>query len=364
MIELVADVFNKRMANATNSPRETTHKSKMKKKTDDESEEEIRAVAELRALGLRASLAAAVVGHGASTVRRWRMRKHRGDVVVKPRGPRGGEMPSEHVVDQVDRLVRALHGLIGADAISHTVDGVSRRKALAIKKATVTQMERERIARCERVRISAPGIVRGMDAMYEMTDEGWRWLLLFGDAAVPYRTSALVANAYDGDHVERAIDADFEQHGAPIVLRIDRASAHRTPGVRRVLARHHVLLLHGPPRHPGFYGQQERQNRDNRAWLRSLDVAKPGALPERVERMRHALNELWPRRTLGFRTAGERWREKPVLDVDRQELQLEVDGYERDYRQREISEDLAQRLAIEKALTNHGWLRREAGGWC
>jgi hypothetical protein len=297
-------------------------------------------------------------------MRRWRARERDKDVIVRQRGPGRRAPPSPLVVRGVDALVRALNGLIGADAISQMVDGVSRRQALAIKRETKTAMERERIERCERVRISAPGIVRGMDAMYEMTTEGRRWLLLFGDSAVPYRTSALVAPAYDSAHVARAIDADFEEHGAPIVLRMDRASAHRTDEVERVLTRHGVLLLHGPPRHPGFYGQQERQNRDNRAWLRALDVATPDALPTRVEDMRHALNDLWPRRTLGFRTAGECWKKRPALDVDRAELKNEVERHQQDYMRRNVSDDLAKRLAIEKALTNHRWLLREAGGWC
>jgi transposase InsO family protein len=264
----------------------------------------------------------------------------------------------------VDALVRELHGLIGADALRHVVPGISRRQAASIKKATVTSMERERIAACDRVHVEVPGVIRGMDAMYQMTSEGWRWLLLFGDSCLPYRTSGHVADSYDSNAVARAINDDFARNGAPLVLRMDRASAHRTPEVHDVLAHHGVLALHGPPRHPGYYGQQERQNRDNRAWLDALAIPSPAQLPVRVERMRRALNERWPRRTLSFKTAAELWDIKPSLDVDRQELRREVAQIHERLCRQDVPGDLAQRLAIEKALTNRGLLHREAGGWC
>jgi transposase InsO family protein len=260
--------------------------------------------------------------------------------------------------------VRDLHGVIGADALRSAVDGVSRRQAMAIKRATLTAMERERRARCERVHITTPSVVRGMDAMYQMTSDGFRWLLIFGDASVPYRTSAPVIDAYDSAAVARAIASDFEKNGAPLVLRMDRASCHRTDEVARVLAAHGVLALHGPPHHPGFYGQLERQNRDHRAWLRVLGVAHPGTLSAHVERMRVALNERWPRRMLGFQTAAERWSKRPIIDADRKALAQEVQHHASHYRRGNVSDDVAQRLAIEKALTKQGWLRREVGGWC
>lgn len=362
MVELVADVFNKRIARVTGT-REPRPKKSLAE-TPDDPEEDLRDVTDLRSAGLLAVLAAAVVGSSPSTVRRWRARQRQGLLLRDTRGPSCAAPPSAQLVQKVDAVVRELNGIIGADSLREAVPGVSRRQAASIKRVTVTAMERERIAACERVHITTPGVVRGMDAMYEMTTDGWRWLLLFGDSCVPYRTSALITDAYDSPAVLRAINDDFAQNGAPLVLRIDRASCHRTPEVRELLARHGVLLLHGPPRHPGFYGQQERQNRDNRAWLAALGVPTPANLQAQLPRMLRALNERWPKRKLGFKTAGECWNAKPVIVVDRQELRREVERNEEQLRRRNVSVDLAQRLAIEKALTNRGWLHREAGGWC
>jgi len=50
-------------------------------------------------------------------------------------------------------------------------------------------------------------------------------------------------------------------------MRMDRASSHDTFAVHEVLREHEVLLLHGPPRYPQYYGQHERQNREHQAWL-------------------------------------------------------------------------------------------------
>jgi transposase-like protein len=360
LIELAADVFNRRLAKLTGS-RET--KRTTTEKTDDDVEDDLRDVDALREMGLCPRIAAAVAGVGASTVRRWRQRNYVGLALRAKRGPHRRSAPLPAIVEQVTELVHDLHGLIGADALRHAVPGVSRRQAAAIKHDTRTAMERERIAACERVHIPVPGVVRGMDAMYEMTTDGWRWLLLFGDASVPYRTSAYVVERYNSDSVAASIDADFTENGAPLVWRVDRASAHRTDDVAAVLDAWSVLALHGPAHHPGFYGQQERQNRDNRAWLDVLATPTPDDLHLHVPRMLHALNTRWPRRALEFKTPAELWNARPKLDVDRRELRDEVHR-DAEQRRRNVSDDLAMRLAIEKALTRRGWLRREVGGWC
>jgi hypothetical protein len=76
----------------------------------------------------------------------------------------------------------------------------------------------------------------------------------------------------------------------------------------------------GPPRHPGFYGQTERQNREHRQWLDQLDVIDQ----DELDRMLHALNTLWRRPTLGFQTAEEAWKMRPTIREDRSILSEEV----------------------------------------
>jgi transposase InsO family protein len=239
---------------------------------------------------------------------------------------------------------------------------VSRRAAAALKRDELAAMERERRAACSRVEVTSPGVVRGFDAMHVTTASGRRFALVAADACVAYRTSVHLAARYDGAAVAAALAADFAQHGAPLVCRLDRASCHRTDDVAAVLASHGVLALHGPPRHPGYYGQLERQNRDHRAWLRAVgDDLAPGSLVTAMARMRSALNETWRRRSLDWRTAAEIWALRPTMQEDRIALHDEVTDRAARLRADDIDEDLAMRLAIEKALTDRGYLRVTPG---
>jgi DNA-binding transcriptional regulator YiaG len=321
-------------------------------------------VAELRGFGLQPALAAAVVGVSASTVRRWEAARRSGQPLRRRGGP-ARAVPDPALVTKAVEIVRQMHGLVGADSLSHS-SGLSRRQAAAIKQAEQTAMERERQAACARVVISTPGIVRGFDQMYVWTEDGWRYPLVSADGAVPYRTSILVAESYDENAVLAALEHDLEHNGAPLVWRRDRHSAHRTDQVARLLQEHGVLALQGPPHHPGFYGQLERQNRDHRAWLNGVGVTPAIALQPECDRMRTALNDRWRRRTLGWRTPAEAWASRPPItgelrDSFRQEVYARASRLEQHL---DHDNDLAMRLAIEQALTQRGYLRLEKGVRC
>jgi len=244
--------------------------------------------------------------------------------------------------------IRKLGGMVGAESLMHTVGGVSRRRAALVKADVVTTLERERQAGCARVRVTRPGVVRGFDAMY--LEQGVA--LISADACIPYRTSAVAASRYDGEHVAEALDADFKAAGAPLVWRRDRARCHSTPAVVSVLREHRVLALSGPAYYAPYYGQLERQNREHRTWLDNTPDADHASLAT----MRSSLNSLWRRPTLGWRTAHEGWEARPPVDDDREQLHHEVEQRAACLRARGVAEDLAMRLAIEQALINRGYL--------
>jgi hypothetical protein len=170
---------------------------------------------------------------------------------------------------------------------------------------------------------------------------------------------------YDEASVLAVLERDLAEDGAPLVLRLDRASCQRTPAVRALAAAHGVLLLHGPPRHPGFYGQLERQNREHRSWLRGLPPSGRRAVVEASPRMLTAWNDQLPRSTLGWRTAGDAWRRRAPITEDRQVLREEVNQRaERLLRHTTVggmTADLAERLAIQQALIARGYLRLSRG---
>lgn len=329
----------------------------------------LKAVEEMERYGLTKDLAAKIAGVHVSTVRRWKALTRRGEPLLVGLGTsRGRFRASPAARKRAAELVRDLNGLVGAEAIRRSVEGISRREAARVKAETLTDVERERKAALKKVTITTPGVVRGIDAMHFATPEGVRYALISGDASIPYRTSLSVAEVYDGDFVERALRKDFEENGPPLVYRLDRARAHRTPNVLALFAEYEVLVLHGPPHCPRYYGQLERQNREHRQWCAAAGILRADELEIRLMKMLKAVLYLWRRRTLGFATAAEVWERRPRLDVDRALLRSEVrdrsDRIRRSIELRGKPADIAERLAIQQALETRGYLRQEVGGWC
>jgi hypothetical protein len=308
------------------------------------------------AVGL--ATAADTVGIDRGTLRRWRWRRDHGLALARRRGPRPLPIAPE-VSARASARVRELRGVIGVEALRHGCPGLTRRGAARVKAQTCAVMERERRASAAHVEVASPGVVRGFDSM-EMGPDGH--LLVSADGAIPYRTSWTIARLYDGASVARALDDDFAENGAPLVARLDCARQHDVPAVSAVLMKNGVLPLHGPPRHPQYYGQLERLNRDQRAWLRS-DSGAPN--PVTIDRMMEALNNLWPRRRLGWRTAAQEWSTRPAMNIDRVKLRKEVEqSYRRLIARGDVKPSLGWRLAVEQALTKRGLLRVKPGGGC
>ena len=253
-----------------------------------------------------------------------------------------------------------MRGLIGAETLRHRVPGLTRRVAAAIKTDTCRAVERERRADAEHLTLTAPGILRAFDAM----DLGRRngFVLVAADGCVPYRTSWAFTSRYNGPAVAEILRRDFDTNGAPLVLRMDRARAHDVPAVRDLLDRDGVLELHGPAYYAPYYGQLERQNREHRQWMNA-----PGG-PVDLDNMMAALNGRWRRSTLGWSTAEELWKRRPVIDVDRNALAEDV--HDRATRLRYAlhvpsrPQDMAWRIAVKQALVQRGLLKVEKGGWC
>jgi len=350
-------------------PRRTSSSQKDQKDTDEEgTHERLDLVRQMIRLGLRASLAASVAGISVSTLRRWSRREAQGLRLSLNRGPQPHPPLDVAKKAEVESLVRQLHGLPGAAALSHSVPGVSRRQAAAIKHETLTKIERERVSACQHLRPTAPGLIRSFDQLHIPTTAGPWYALISADTAVPYRTSALLTPQYDGLSVAKAIQHDFALFGAPLVWRADRAKAHDTGEVREVLDHYKVLLLHGPPRLPRYYGSLERQNRDHRAWLSPLGRLDPDTLASQFGSMLDAFNQLWLRRSLGWTSPADAWSSRPPINIDRdafrQQVTDRVARFNRHLHARGSHADMATRLAIEQTLLNHGLLGRSLDRRC
>ena len=326
---------------------------------------QLREIARMRERAVPAAFVARMAGVHESTVRRWNARQRLGqDAARRSRAA----ILSAHAVGRAADLVRELRGQVGAASLSRSVAGLSRRQAACVKAETLTQMERDRKAALTRVCVSVPGVVRGIDGIYLRAAGARVHALIAADAAVPYRTFVRAGARYDAKLVATTLASDIESNGAPLVYRLDRAMAHDGAEVRELLDAHDILLLHGPPHCPRFYGQLERQNREHRAWAAELEQLPIDEIEPRLLSMLRAVNGLWRRRTLGWKTAHEAWTERPELVVDRAQLRQEVieraAWIGRQLQRRGKPADLAQRLAIEQALQNRGYLRQTIGGWC
>jgi transposase-like protein len=372
LLEVASGLLHGRIRPTARSARAKKAKGAPGENQPDEPDAERRRILDgaeqMRRLGLKAELAARVAGVHEATLRRWRAREEQGKPLVR-RATNGACAPAAQATARAAELVRRLQGQLGAEALSRSVPGLSRRKAAWVKAETLSTMERERKSALTRVRITVPGVVRGFDGMYlKAAGDVVVHALFSADAAVPYRTSVTVGPRYDQALVERALSSDIKLNGAPLVYRVDRARCHDAPAVRALLASQKILVLHGPPRCPRFYGQLERQNREHRAWDEEIALLQPEEIEARLERMLEAVNKLWRRRTLAWQSAFEAWSARPDLEIDRLALCEEVS--ERAARialqleHRGKPADLAERLAIEQALESRGYLRREIGGWC
>ena len=327
----------------------------------------LEAAAMMRRLGVSLAVAAGLAGVHPATLRRWRAAR-RGCEVATRRTVARRAVATAAAVERVRALVRDLHGQVGAESLRHSVAGISRRAAARIKAETLTDMEHERRAALTRVVVAVPGVLRGLDAMHVRSADGVLYALIAADGATPYRTSLTIGPRYDARLVERALQADLEANGAPLVYRLDRAAAHTAPAARAVLDAHDVLVLQGPPHYPGFYGQLERQNREHRAWIAPLPRLSPERLGPCLEQMRRRVNDLWRRRSLQWHTATEVWSARPRLVIDREALRQEVHDRATHIARRiqpgRQPRDLAERLAIIQTLERMGYLRQEVGGWC
>jgi len=315
---------------------------------------------EMRELGMAAVLAGALIGKSPETMRVWGERAMVGKALVRPRGPRRKMLTDVETEALLEWYVRETEGLIGATMLVETVTEVTRREAGRVKKEAVTEMERERKAKSGRVWVQQPGVVRNLDAMYLWTTEGMRFVLTLSDGCVPFGTSAYMTEHYDDEAVSHALRVDFEKNGVPYVVRMDRAKAHRGPATQRLLDDHQVVVLQGPPHHPGFYGQHERQNRDYRHWLEAKGPITPDELRAWLPKMLVALNDHWKRRSLGSKTPREAWEARRPIMVNRAELVTEVKRISAKVTAESQGEEKklnqSDRFAIEAALQRRGLL--------
>jgi len=319
----------------------------------------------LRGVALR--IVAMVLGVAICTLRRYATRAVAGLVLVSRRGPSRKVYPGVALEQKVTEHLDETRGRVGAVCLSKKTGG-SRRDCAKIKVQFLTDRERHRKQSSLQIRVSKPGIMRSFDQLYVRISGLKRILLICADACVPYRTTIALVRRYDAMSVARVIASDIIRYGAPLFWRMDRAKSHMTRLVMEVLECWGVLPLFGPPRHPGFYGQMERMNREHRAWLSRGPELTTSNMGYELSEMRRVLNDVTIRPTLQYRSAAELWGERQTPRIDRTQLREEVfDLAVSNYYELHDQKDalwLSWRRAIESKMTNMGLLTIRRGQWC
>ena len=266
--------------------------------------------------GVALKIVAIVLGIAICTLRRYAARSIAGVALVSRRGPAPKTVIDDSLVEDVTSLLDETRGRMGAVCLSRKT-GASRRDCAMIKRRVLTDRERHR-KRCSlRLRVCAPGIMRSFDQLYVRISGIKRIILVCADACVPFRTTISLVSSYDTRNVSRVIARDIARFGAPLLWRMDRAKSHMSAVVLKLLEELEVLPLFGPPRHPGYYGQMERMNREHRDWLSHGPVLTHANINHELEHMRRVLNETLIRPTLNYRSAADRWGERRIPRIDR-----------------------------------------------
>ena len=265
---------------------------------------------------------------------------------------------------RAQHLVRDLNGLIGAAALSRAVVGRSRREAARLKCTTLTLIERERQRTLTRISVAAVGDPRA-HAMHLSIDGAKSYALVCADAAIPYRTPSRSGEHYDAALVARTLERDIDTHGAPFILRADRARAHDPPLVKKILEEHQVLMLHGPRAIRASTASSNGKT-VNIAPGSPRSPIRWGPMQALLERMIYCLNTLWPRRSMAGRPQRKRGMTAPtstsiVMGSRRSKTALDTSSAISIC----VPSPQSHRTSSHRAdARKSGYLHRQQGGWC
>ena len=216
---------------------------------------------------------------------------------------------------------------------------------------------------------------------YEITRSGVMWsedgtgfghgrnkqeMLVAQDEHARFKVATRLANgpAKEKD-VICYLDAAFQKHGAPLVLKHDGGKIFHGERMRELLREWKVIDLTSPRYWPGYNGKQERSMRDIHGMERALRRDGVGRnLLGRIDLAMHDLNDERPRPMLAGCTAREVYDRGRIGDIDRDAFALEVRRETRKLHATARSRHerrTARRHAIEAVLSRHGLLREMPG---
>ncbi|MBM4372978.1 MAG: DDE-type integrase/transposase/recombinase [Deltaproteobacteria bacterium] len=303
---------------------------------------------------------AEVLGITVQAIRQWRRAREDGPPEPVPRG-RPGSIPAD-TRERIRRCYQEHFCQWGPKVLASWVEREGIGPCSATTIGTIIEDLREAPE-------ETPAPVRyeilGSGVMWSEDGTGFRLrgekkeLLVVQDEHSRFKAGRRLADgpAHEAD-VHDYLEAAFEKHGAPLVIKHDGGAIFHADTIRKLLDKYQVTELTGPPHYPQYNGRTERSNRDIKSYERAMRRHQPWTtLAERLDAALHDLNEVRPRPILGGRTAREVFEQDRVLLPDRATFRADVDRMEvllKSLAGTREEKESARRRAVERVLSDYG----------
>jgi transposase InsO family protein len=341
-----------------------------------ELEQQVRAevaafVGQLRAAGVAAGVAAALLGVPARTLRLWHSRR---DAALRP-APLRGRPHVRCLAAEADLVLGFWHSHgphIGLPSLRATFPALPRAELedLLTCYRHLWLVTHPRL-RCE-LHWPVPGTVWAMDftEVSPAIDGQYPYVLAVRDLASGMQLSWQPVRDLSVDAVLPELTLLFTVYGAPLVLKSDNGSAFRAERLKALLRCFEVWPLYSPPGKPWYNGAIEasigslKTRTQFEALRRGHDDSWTSA---DLERAREQANTMARPRGAAGPTPVEAWeRRRPLSSTERERFSVTVKSLEEEKRRQEgrgmeVELDHYERAALhrrvlESALVQHGYL--------
>jgi len=233
--------------------------------------------------GIGTAAVCAAAGLPCTTVKRWEARLDAGLAPVQPRGPQPVEPVDWAGLDE--RILALHHGrkrTRGTDALVAEYRGfVSRRKLRSMVAAARDEQNDQDAQATRHLQWHRPGAVWATDTTeIEFPGSGKFQAQTVRDLPSRYMFAPGTGHVPTGAEIAAWLESLFEEHGAPLFLKIDNAANENAPEVLALLRRWFVIPLNSPTYYPKYNGGIENGQDELQAAALAAFARSPGLSPE------------------------------------------------------------------------------------
>jgi hypothetical protein len=259
---------------------------------------------------------------------------------------------------------------MGSGALYERYRGLISRQAIRSSIVEARRLSHRDIRETQQhIHWLVPGSVWSMDMVeYEHDERGERvFIHQVQDLASRYKFPPIGGGYLCGEEIAGHLQAMFNEHGAPLVMKRDNGGNYNHPAVDDVLAQNLVLPLNSPREYPKYNGGIEHAQGELKPRIRlKIEAAGSSFLRRTIEPYAqaaiHDLNHL-PRRVLRGMTACQRFYGNRRIKFNRKERReiydcvnsLKCDILRSMHNHRTTNAETAWRLAVAHWLQTNGF---------